>query len=194
MLRSPRNKIVVSSSIDCSNDFSLPLDFCFKHLEKFQDVLKEPPRGKLKKCPETGKYKTNGIKFSYNQLSSYEDLNTVLDSLLVDPKSLEWLDISYNDFTSVDKVILDYPNLKILNLEGNSIEKLSELDKLAALPNLQSITIQGNPIESTQGYKNYILARLPHLKKFNSAPITKQDKAGATLSSRGKQWKGAKHT
>lgn len=97
-------------------------------------------------------------------------------------------------FSHFLKVILDYPNLKILNLEGNAIEKLSEIDKLAALPNLQSITVQGNPIESVEGYKNYILARLLQLKKFNSAPITKQDRAGAMISSRGKQRKGPKHT
>lgn len=99
-----------------------------------------------------------------------------------------------NLFFFLFKVILEYPNIKILNLEGNLIEKLSEIDKLAALPNLQSITIQGNPIESIEGYKNYILARLLQLKRFNSAPITKQDRVGAMLSSKGKQRKGPKHT
>jgi len=81
------------------------------------------------------------------------------------------------------QVIVNYPSLKILNLEGNNIEKLSEIDKLARLPNLQSISIQGNPkIEDIDGYKNYILARLQQLKKFNSAPITKQDRAGAIIA------------
>lgn len=69
-------------------------------------------------------------------------------------------------------------------MEGNDIEKLSELDKLANLPQLQSLSIQGNEkIESISGYKNYVIARLQQLKKFNSAPITKQDRMGAIIYS-----------
>ena len=82
-------------------------------------------------------------------------------------------------FVSVFQVLLQYPKLKILYLHSNSIEKLSEIDKLAALPELISITLHGNPIESIPGYKNHIISTLPKLKTMDFIPITNQNRTDA---------------
>ena len=70
--------------------------------------------------------------------------------------------------------------LKILYLHSNTIEKLSEIDKLAELPELISITLHGNPIESIPGYKQHIISTLPQLKTLDFIPITKQNRSDAT--------------
>jgi len=77
-------------------------------------------------------------------------------------------------------VLLQYPKLKILYLHGNQIDKLSEVDKLGALPELFSITLHGNPIEDIPGYKQYVISVLPQLKVFNTITITNQDRSDAS--------------
>ena len=77
-------------------------------------------------------------------------------------------------------MLLQYPKLKILYLHGNQIDKLSEVDKLGALPELFSITLHGNPIEDIPGYKQYVISALPQLKVFNTITITNQDRSDAS--------------
>nr|XP_032622611.1 leucine-rich repeat-containing protein 51-like [Chelonoidis abingdonii] len=74
-----------------------------------------------------------------------------------------------------------YPNLRALNLHGNSIQSLSEVDKLAVLPRLRTLTLHGNPIEEEKGYRSYVLAMLPQLKSFDFSGVTKQDRSTATF-------------
>lgn len=50
-------------------------------------------------------------------------------------------------------MLTTYYNLRNLNLHGNSIQQLSEVDKLAVLPHLRSLTLHGNPIEEEKGYR-----------------------------------------
>ncbi|EDO31646.1 predicted protein, partial [Nematostella vectensis] len=140
---------------------------------------------------ETEKYKTNGIKFAYNQLGGYDNFTTTINKLIVEPQALELLDLSFNELSTIDPVLLDFPNLKILCLQGNNISDLHEIDKLAALPNLHTISLQGNPIEDDDHFKCYTTSKLLHLKKFNSAPLTKQDKA-CSHQHQGKSKKKAK--
>ena len=73
------------------------------------------------------------------------------------------------------QVLVDYQNIKMLYLHGNSVEKLEEVDKLAGLPNLISLTVHGNPIEDQPGFRSYILSRLPKLKTLNFSRVTKAD-------------------
>ena len=82
-------------------------------------------------------------------------------------------------YTIIFQVLIQYPKLKILYLHANSIEKLSEIDKLGALPELFSITLHGNPIENIPGYKQYIISTLPRLKTLDTITITNQNRADA---------------
>ena len=76
---------------------------------------------------------------------------------------------------SLLQVILNYKNLKMLYLHGNGLEKIEEIDKLAALPNLISLTVHGNPMDEQPGIRYYILSRLPTLKTLNFSGVTKAD-------------------
>ena len=76
--------------------------------------------------------------------------------------------------------ILDYPNLKVLYLHGNSIEKISEIDKLSNLQHLRTLTLHGNPIEEDiNGYRQLVISKLPQLRHFDFSAVTKQDRANA---------------
>jgi Leucine-rich repeat (LRR) protein len=92
------------------------------------------------------------------------------------------------------QVILQYPELKVLNLHGNSIAKMSEIDKLASLCNLRSLTIHGNPVEDTKGYRDYIISKIPQLEKLDFSKITKADRECAKTMSKlsGKSKKAVK--
>ena len=45
------------------------------------------------------------------------------------------------------QILLDFTNLEILYLHGNSIADIKEVDKLAGLRNLRKLTLHGNGIE-----------------------------------------------
>ena len=45
------------------------------------------------------------------------------------------------------KVLLEFKNLEILYLHGNSISNIKEVDKLANLSGLRKLTLHGNEIE-----------------------------------------------
>ncbi|XP_020601344.1 leucine-rich repeat-containing protein 51-like [Orbicella faveolata] len=177
-----KTKTTVSAAIDAINEVASPLDFSFKALAELQDAMDEEPRPgphKIEKIEESGHYKSNMVRFCYNAISDYECLPSTLEHFLENPLELAWLDLSFNDLSSIDKVLLQYPKLKILYLHSNAIEKLSEIDKLAALPELISITLHGNPIESIPGYKQHIISTLPKLKTLDFIPITNQNRRDA---------------
>ncbi|KAG8137153.1 hypothetical protein E2320_005680 [Naja naja] len=78
-------------------------------------------------------------------------------------------------------VLTTFYNLRNLNLHGNSIQQLSEVDKLAVLPHLRNLTLHGNPIEEEKGYRSYILSTLPQLKNFDFSGVTKLDRSTAAV-------------
>lgn len=182
---SGKTKPTALAAIDAMNDISSPLDFSFKSLAGIQDAMDEEPRPGphefLKMTTDSGehKYKATSLRFCYNAISDLQFFSSTLDHFLENPLELKWLDLSFNDISSIDEVLLQYPKLKILYLHANSIEKLSEIDKLGALPELFSITLHGNPIESIPGYKQYIISNLPRLRTLDTITITKQDRSDA---------------
>ncbi len=76
--------------------------------------------------------------------------------------------------------IHEYPKLKVLYLHGNSIDEIQEVDKLSCLKHLKTLTLHGNPVEDeANGYRQYVISRLPQLKNFDFSAVTKQDRASA---------------
>lgn len=183
---SSRSKPLALAAIQANNDIPPPLDFSFKNLSGIQDATDEEPRLGPHKSSKTntdsGQLKSDAkiLRFCYNKICDLQYFNSTLEQLLEKPFDLEWLDLSFNDISTIDEVLLQYPKLKILYLHGNQIDKLSEVDKLGALPELFSITLHGNPIEDIPGYKQYVISALPQLKVFNTITITNQDRSDAS--------------
>uniref|UniRef100_A0A803TXA9 Leucine-rich repeat-containing protein 51 n=1 Tax=Anolis carolinensis TaxID=28377 RepID=A0A803TXA9_ANOCA len=147
------------------------------------DLLTEEPRPGLKtiKQSESGRLLTQAVWLNNNTLNELTDFPEILGKLLEYPEDIYWIDLSFNDLSNIDPVLTTYYNLHNLNLHGNSIQSLSEVDKLAVLPHLRSLTLHGNPIEEEKGYRSYVVSTLPNLKSFDFSGVTKQDRSTANV-------------
>ncbi|CAI9586880.1 unnamed protein product [Staurois parvus] len=176
----------MSKRIDNDGVMGPPIDLAFKCINSMEDVLQEYPREGLRptKRGEDGKLHSQALRLNNNTLTDLRGFKEVVSNLLSDPSHLCWIDLSFNDLPNIDPVLTTYRHLSVLNLHGNSIRQLTEVDKLAALPNLKSLTLHGNPIEAEGRYRPYILSVLPQLKSFDFSAVTKQDRVSADVWSR----------
>ncbi|XP_054830841.1 leucine-rich repeat-containing protein 51 isoform X2 [Eublepharis macularius] len=160
-----------------------PMDFSFRGISFMQDLLTEEPRPGLKPIKQTqeGRLLTQAIRLNNNTLNDLTEFTDIMKQLLERPEDIYWIDLSFNDLPSIDPVLTTYYNLRTLNLHGNSIHNLSEVDKLAVLPHLRSLTLHGNPIEEEKGYRSYVVSTLPQLKSFDFSGVTKLDRSTAAV-------------
>lgn len=160
-----------------------PLDYSFRSIQMVQDLVTEEPRSGLRpvRYSKSGKPLTQSLWLNNNALNDLKDFNQVVSQLLQHPENLAWIDLSFNDLTTIDPVLTTFFNLSVLYLHGNSIHRLGEVNKLAALPRLRSLTLHGNPIEEEKGYRQYVLCNLPHLTTFDFSGVTKADRSTAEV-------------
>ncbi len=121
-----------------------------------------------------------------NELRTLSGMFHTLDTYVMRaPRNLLWLNLSYNYLTKIDVEILEFPNLKSLQLHGNYIGDLAEVEKLSKLECLISLTLNGNPIEAIKGYRMYVLGLLykerETLKKLDSTVITNAEYDNAVV-------------
>ncbi|XP_057363233.1 leucine-rich repeat-containing protein 51 isoform X2 [Manis pentadactyla] len=187
-----------------------PLDYSFRSIHMIQELVSEEPRTGLQplRHSKSGKSLTQSLWLNNNVLNDLRDFNQVVSQLLEHPENLAWIDLSFNDLTSIDPVLTTFFNLSVLYLHGNSIQRLGEVNKLAVLPQLRSLTLHGNPIEEEKGYsqgaeqqlmegegtsgqrlahslslphRQYVLCTLPHITTFDFSGVTKADRITAEV-------------
>ncbi|XP_077315188.1 leucine-rich repeat-containing protein 56 isoform X3 [Lithobates pipiens] len=93
--------------------------------------------------------------------------------------SLKELYLAYNDLRDLSQVSM-LENLEVLDLEGNNIDQISELQYLALCSNLRTLTIEGNSVcvrPSPEGttaadynYRGVIKKIIPQLQYLDDAP------------------------
>ncbi|XP_014671177.1 PREDICTED: leucine-rich repeat-containing protein 51-like [Priapulus caudatus] len=168
-----------------------PLDFSFKCLAVLSDISDEEPRDGIRKLRYTRQDKpkavTNAFRLNNNSLCELSGFAETLASLVDNPDGLLWIDISFNDLTTIDPVLPTYRNLRVLYLHGNNISNLCEVEKLAQLSDLRSLTLHGNSIENEKGYRHMVLAMIPQLKTLDFSGITKSDRA-TSLQFKNRPW------
>ncbi|KAM8975632.1 leucine-rich repeat-containing protein 51 [Pelodytes ibericus] len=160
-----------------------PVDFSFKCINSMADILLEDPRDGLKpmkRCRD-GKLLSQAVRLNNNTLTDLLGFREMIENLLSDSRQLCWIDLSFNDLPGIDPILTTYHQLSVLNLHGNSICQLSEVEKLSALPNLKSLTLHGNPIESEKGYRSYVLSVLPQIKSLDFSAVTNQERVTAEV-------------
>ncbi|XP_075858394.1 leucine-rich repeat-containing protein 51 isoform X3 [Microcebus murinus] len=147
------------------------------------DLVSEDPRPGLRplRHSKSGKSLTQSLWLNNNVLNDLEHFNEVVSQLLAYPQNLAWIDLSFNDLTSIDPVLTTFCNLSVIYLHGNSIHRLSEVNKLAVLPRLRSLTLHGNPMEEEKGYRQYVLCTLPRITTLDFSGITKADRTTAEV-------------
>ncbi|XP_012869603.1 PREDICTED: leucine-rich repeat-containing protein 51 [Dipodomys ordii] len=160
-----------------------PLDYSFRSIHIVQDLVSEEPRigQRPLKYSKSGKSLTQSLWLNNNVLTDLKDFNQVISRVLEQPHNLAWIDLSFNDLTSIDPVLTTFFNLSVLYLHGNSIQRLGEVNKLAVLPRLRSLTLHGNPIEEEKGYRQYVLCTLPRITTFDFSGVTKADRTTAEV-------------
>ncbi|KAM4849066.1 leucine-rich repeat-containing protein 51 isoform 2-T6 [Urocitellus parryii] len=166
-----------------------PLDYSFRsiHIPKpyffITDLISEEPRVGLRplKHSKSGKPLTQSLWLNNNVLNDLKDFTQVASQILEHPENLAWIDLSFNDLTSIDPILTTFFNLSVLYLHGNSIQSLGEVNKLAVLPRLRSLTLHGNPIEEEKGYRQYVLCTLPRITTFDFSGVTKADRTTAEV-------------
>ena len=175
----------VPALTDTHNDYTPPLDFSFKGVSAFPEVMEEQPRPRVAniirnaKASESTKSDSKSIRLNNNSLENWDGITGTVCSLLAKPHTLGWLDLSFNHLTTIDRSILEFPDLSVLYLHGNDIADLKQIDMLQDLHKLRSLTLHGNPIECQFGYRPYVLGKCPNLKNFDFSGVTKSDWATA---------------
>jgi len=123
---------------------------------------------------------TTSVKLNNNMLESAMGLPEALAFAMSSPQiTLQMLDMSFNQLTTVDPSLTQFVNLKALYLHGNCIRTLSSTERLKKLPKLLILTLNGNPIESTKIYRPYVCGHMPNLRTLDHSHITEEEKKGA---------------
>ncbi|XP_015708003.1 leucine-rich repeat-containing protein 51-like [Coturnix japonica] len=147
-----------------------PLDFSFQPLQSLQDL-----------CPDAAPSPTVAVRFPYTGLRSLAGLHPTLQRLLLHPARLRWLDLACNRLSCIEPVLSTLLGLQSLNLHGNNIRDLSEVQKLRPLSELRRLTLNGNPMEEEPGYRRYVLAALPQLNSLDFSAVTEQERRDAAV-------------
>jgi len=122
---------------------------------------------------------TTAVRLSNNKLTTIKDLDAAIDDITSDVSKIKWVDLSFNQLTSIEEALLQCPQLTTLNLHSNSIEKLKDIKLLRHFRQLKSLTLHGNPVEDHKHYRNYVLTLVPSLRSIDFSSVTKQDRRNA---------------
>ncbi|KAM8836923.1 leucine-rich repeat-containing protein 51-like [Spinachia spinachia] len=127
------------------------------------------------------KYLSRSLRLSNNSISDLAGLEFICDHFLAQPSRIGWLDLSFNQITSIDPVVCELRELHVLYLHGNRIWELSEVDKLRELQYLHTITLHGNTIETNKNYRKHVIFTLPHLKTMDFSGVTHEERVLADV-------------
>lgn len=157
-----------------------PIDFSFRNLATLRDLQNERPRAlRVGRAPKRGfskKFLTRSIWLNNNNLESFDGFDDFIKDYLEVPSELGWVDLSLNNLTEIDDVIVKYSKIKILYLHGNNISSLEKLNKLSTLTQLRSLTLHGNPIEAFSNYRAYIVHTLPQIINLDFSPVVPSER------------------
>jgi hypothetical protein len=70
------------------------------------DALEEEPRSSSKKdqSNQSGKSQSRCLRLNNNSLQSIERLSEVINAKFDNPKNIAWIDLSFNELTTIDPV------------------------------------------------------------------------------------------
>ncbi|OQV20486.1 putative Leucine-rich repeat-containing protein 51 [Hypsibius exemplaris] len=167
-----------------------PLDFGFRDLLHPADLLTQTPRRKIDhECPigPDGKlYDTQALKLNNNKFLSVAGLPEILPRILVNPEAISWVDLSFNNLTHVEPVLLQLKNLQILYLHGNNIIDFPHLEILNGGITIRTLTLHGNPVDRTVGYRFIVISWLRQLKNLDFSVVTDFDRMQSEVW--GRKW------
>lgn len=93
-------------------------------------------------------------------------------------KKLEYVNLALNSIEKVEN-LQGCESLKKLDLTVNFIGEISSLQSLNSNIFLEELYLVGNPCANFDGYKDYVITTLPHLKKLDGLEIEKSERIRA---------------
>jgi hypothetical protein len=96
---------------------------------------------------------TSAIRLNNNLLENLDGFVEVIEKIMDTPQRLSWVDLSFNNLTTIDQALLHFPNLSNLNLHANHISELKEIRKLSKFTELRMLTLHGNPVVEKKFYR-----------------------------------------
>jgi len=79
------------------------------------------------------------------------------------------------------KLGLALPNLKNLILTHNQFSSIKDLEPLADIPSLERLSLVGNPVCKEQGYRYFVISKLPKLRYLDFMKVKKLERDDAEL-------------
>ncbi|OWZ16659.1 hypothetical protein PHMEG_0009521 [Phytophthora megakarya] len=100
-------------------------------------------------------------------------------------KGLTHLDLSGNFITHLPRAFSGLKLLEDLNLSGNNLGTMGEVDVLAPLSNLLSCSLAANPFCRLPTYKDYVICKIRSLERLDDVEISRvaRDRAAKRFSS-----------
>ncbi|XP_044155260.1 leucine-rich repeat-containing protein 23 [Bufo gargarizans] len=80
--------------------------------------------------------------------------------------------------------------LQYLNLRGNLLSRLQEVEKLKVLPMLRALVLRENPCEEEDGYRLETLIALPHLERLDKDFFEEEERTEAAETQRSRMEDG----
>jgi len=177
-------KVIDYSFLNVSDLSELRLKFELACPEAESKKLKDEDKQAVVGQKKERKTDALSIRASNNAITDLSGLYASVSSILIQPQSLKWIDLSFNDIKRIGEAFTEMTELKVIYLHANKIESLKELKPLRALTNLRSLTLHGNPIEDKKDYRLYVMHLVPSLNQLDFSPITRQDREIAKSFSR----------
>jgi len=96
-------------------------------------------------------------------------------------ENVETIALSNNCVSSL-RVFHGCKKLKELFIRKNSICDLKEIDYLVGLPNLVNLWLTDNPVTNVEGYRRYVIFKLPQLTKLDEVDVLPEERVNNTCS------------
>ena len=93
--------------------------------------------------------------------------------------SLITLNLSGNFLSTIPACIKVLHKLTNLDLSGNKIHRLEDVQRLRTLPSLKNLNLSGNKLCTAPNYKNYVIFYVPHLDDLDLSIVTEHNRLSA---------------
>jgi hypothetical protein len=120
------------------------------------------------------------LKVDNNKLKSLEGLDKALEQVAgKQPIKLRWVDASHNQLPGIPTSLLRWNCLRglvVLNLNGNNIATVKQVQSLRVFTRLSSLSLIGNPVEEVPRYRWYTIGAIASLRKLDCICITPHER------------------
>ncbi|KAI0209882.1 tilB-like [Lamellibrachia satsuma] len=90
-------------------------------------------------------------------------------------KELEYLNLAINNVEKIENLEA-CESLQKLDLTVNFVGEISSIKSLQGLSHLTELYLTGNPCADFEGYRQYVIATLPQLKKLDGVAVDKSER------------------